>query len=55
MNKALKRRGGAIIIATVLGAGIGCFFAAPLSGALIAAGISAGALLLLAKLPIGPM
>ncbi len=55
MTKSFKRRGGAIVCAALVGAAIGAFFAAPIAGAVLLSGVTAGALFLLAKLPMGPM
>ncbi len=55
MSKSLKRRGGAIAFSALVGALIGSFFGAPIIGAVISLGLTAGALLLLSRMRFGPM
>lgn len=55
MNTKIKRRGGAIVLAALVGGAIGSFFDAPIAGAVILPLLVAVGLFLLSKVRLGPM
>ncbi len=54
MNTSMKRRGGVIALAALVGAAIGSI-QAPITGAVILLLLTAGGLFLLSRIRLGPM